>query len=59
MNNIEKVSSLAAGTDKATTVKSKVEDAKAKAKAAAKRPATNMAETDAKELAKGRAIRKK
>lgn len=59
MMNTDKVSALAVGADKATAVKAKVEDAKAKAKAAAKRPADKTSETDAKELAKGRAIRKK
>ena len=54
-----KVNALAAKEDKATSVQSKAEAAKAKAKADAKHPNAKTAVTDAKEIAKGNAVRKK
>ena len=59
MNTSHKVNALTAKEDKATSVQSKAEAAKAKAKASAKRPNVNTAETDAKQIAKGNAVRKK
>ena len=59
MNHQHTVSALAAKGDKATTVQSKAEAAKAKAKEAAKNPGTRSGTADAKELAKGQAVRKK
>ena len=61
MTASHKVNALTAKEDKATSVQSKAEEAKAKAKANAnaKRPNVKTAETDAKQIAKGNAVRKK
>ena len=59
MQNRSKVSALAAGGDKTTTLKAKAEAAKQKIKANAGKPSGKTAETDAKEIAKGKALRQK
>ena len=61
MNTPHKSTALAVKPDPSTTLKAKAEDAKARAKAkvAGKKPAEGARETDAKALAKGRALRQK
>ena len=59
MNNRYVTYPLATKDDKATTLQSKAQAAKAKAKEAAKRPNTKTVETDAKQLAKGAKLHQK
>ena len=59
MNNHSVTYPLATKPDQATTLQSKAQAAKAKAKEAAKRPNTKTVETDAKQLAKGAKLHQK